>query len=571
MTISPQLIQEKIREITAPGQYFELEEREVAGRRVRVYKHAPATLLDVLQASRAHGAADFIVYEGRRLSFDRFFAEADALAASLQRDHGIGKGDRVAIAMRNCPEWSVAFTAAALVGAIVVPVNSWGKMEELRFALGDCGARCLICDEPRYGLLAGVHEALDIDVLVAGAGADFRPGARVHAFEGALARGDGGAYTVPPAAAEDPSVILYTSGSTGFPKGVLHHHIAITQSLMNMYFLGFLLAQLEGQREFRGGATRETPILTVPLFHATGLLSGLILPLQTAQKVVMMYKWDSSKALELIEREKVTGFTSVPAILKDLLSHPDFDRYDTSSLMRVSAAGAATPAGLPELMSEKLGNPSRSTGYGMTETMAVTSTMSGVVYDLSPKSAGVVSPIIDIRFVDGEGRELPPGQQGEIQLRSVVCTPGYWEKPDANAQLFTSDGWLRTGDVGLIDGDGFLHITGRTKELVIRGGENIYPGEIEDVAYRDAAVQEAVVFGVDDPRMGEELALVCYLRPGAALDAATLRAHLGERLASYKVPKYIAFSKTPLPRNASEKLHKLNVKAAFLEGQYPPA
>ena len=472
--------------------------------------------------------------------------------------------------MRNCPEWSVAFTAATLVGAIVVPVNSWGKMEELRFALADCSARCLICDGPRYGLLAGVHEELDIDVLVAGDGADFRPGARVRAFEDALARGEGGAYTVPPAGPEDPSVILYTSGSTGFPKGVLHRHIAITQSLMNMYFLGFLLAQLEGQREFRGGATRETPILTVPLFHATGLLSGLILPLQTAQKVVMMYKWDSRKALELIERERVTGFTSVPAILKDLLSHPDFDRYDTSSLIRVSAAGAATPAGLAELMSEKLGNPSRSTGYGMTETMAVTSTMSGVVYDLSPGSAGVVSPIIDIRFVDGEGRELPPGQQGEIQLRSVVCTPGYWEKPEANAQLFTQDGWMHTGDVGLIDADGFLHITGRTKELVIRGGENIYPGEIEDVAYRHPAVQEAVVFGIDDPRMGEELALVCYLRPGTALDAEVLRAHLGERLAAYKVPKYIAFSKTPLPRNASEKLHKLNVKAGFLEGHYPP-
>ena len=192
MTITPQLIQDKIREITSPGQFFEMEERVVGGRALRAYKHAPATLVDVLQAARGHGDLDFIVYEGRRLSFDRFFAEADALAATLQRDHGIGKGDRVAIAMRNCPEWSVAFTAAALAGAIVVPVNSWGKMEELRFALTDCGARCLICDEPRYGLLAGVHEALDIDVLVAGAGADFRPGARVHAFEGALARGQGG-------------------------------------------------------------------------------------------------------------------------------------------------------------------------------------------------------------------------------------------------------------------------------------------------------------------------------------------------------------------------------------------
>jgi long-chain acyl-CoA synthetase len=186
---------------------------------------------------------------------------------------------------------------------------------------------------------------------------------------------------------------------------------------------------------------------------------------------------------------------------------------------------------------------------------------------MAPLSAGLVSPIVDIRFV-AEGCELPRGEQGEIELRSVVCTPGYWEKPEANRQLFTEDGWMRTGDVGLIDGDGFLYITGRTKELVIRGGENIYPGEIENVAYRHEAVQEVVVFGVDDPLMGEELALVCFLRPGAALDAAGLRRHLSERLAAYKVPKHIAIAKGPLPRNASEKLHKLNVKAAFLAGQY---
>jgi len=567
MTITAQLIQDKIREITSPGQGFEIEEREVAGQRLPVYRYAPATLIDVLQASRAHGAADFIVYEGRRLSYDQYFAEADALAAALQRDLGIRKGDRVAIAMRNCPEWAVAFTGAVLAGAIVVPINSWGKSEELRFALEDCGARCLICDDARFRLAAGAVAELGVEVLVTGLKETPPPGSRVRTLESVIESGRGTRYEPVAAQPEDSCVILYTSGSTGFPKGVLHRHIAITQSLMNMYYLGFLLMQLEGPREFRGGAQRETPILTVPLFHATGLLSGLILPLQMGQKVVMMYKWDSLKALQLIQDEKVTGFTSVPAILKDLLAHPDFDRYDTSSLIRVSAAGAATPAGLPELMNEKLHSPSRSTGYGMTETMAVTSTMSGVVYDLAPQSAGLVSPIIQIRFVN-EGRVLPSGEQGELELRSVVCTPGYWEKPDANRQLFTEDGWMRTGDVGLIDRDGFLYITGRTKELVIRGGENIFPGEIENVAYRNDAVQEAVVFGIDDANMGEELVLVCYLRPGATLDPAALRQHLAERLAGYKVPKHIVVASDPLPRNASEKLHKLNVKAAFLAGRY---
>jgi long-chain acyl-CoA synthetase len=337
---------------------------------------------------------------------------------------------------------------------------------------------------------------------------------------------------------------------------------------MNMLYLGFLLVNLEGPREFKGGAQQETPLLTVPLFHATGLLSGFFVPMQMGHKLVMMYRWDSHKALQLIETEKVTALSSVPTIIQDLLAHPEFDRYDTSSLIRVAAAGAATPAGLPELIEAKCGNPSRAAGYGMTETMAVASTMSGTIYDFKPNSSGVVSPIMQIRFVDSEGRVLPSGEQGEIQFKSVLCMPGYWEKPDANRQVFTEDGWLRSGDIGMLDRDGFMHITGRIKEIVIRGGENIYPGEIENIAYRHDAIQEVVVFGVNDPEMGEALALVCYLRQGSTLDAIQLRQFLGERLAGYKVPKYIAFSAQPLPRNASEKLHKLNVKATFLDGEY---
>jgi long-chain acyl-CoA synthetase len=322
--------------------------------------------------------------------------------------------------------------------------------------------------------------------------------------------------------------------------------------------------ELEGARELPGGAERETPMLTVPLFHATGLLSGLLMPLQLGHKAVMMYKWDATQALRLIQEERVTGLTSVPAVLQDLLNHPEFDRYDTRSLFRVGAAGAATPAGLPELITAKIARPSRSAGYGMTETMAVTSTMSGALFDLSPDSAGIVSPIVDIRFVASDGSLAAAGQPGEIELYSVCNMPGYWDKPEANAATFDQDGWMKTGDVGLIDDHGFLHITGRIKEIVIRGGENIFPGEIEQMAYHLPHLQETVVFGVPDAKLGEELALVYYATPGHRLTVDEVREFLQGQLAGYKVPRYIEESHEPLPQNASGKLHKLKVREAFV-------
>ncbi len=563
MSITASDIAAKSAAITGPEGFFALQDVTVDGLSYRAYTHAPKTLIDVLQSGRNHGDIDFIVYEGERYSYSRFYQQVDALAASLQNDYGIAKGDRVALAMRNNPEWAIAYAAASLIGAIVVPINSWGKTEELRYAISDCGARVLICDSARLKLIDGVFAELDVDAIVVGDAVESRE--RLAAFPAVLEQGAAREYRVVEASPEDICLILYTSGSTGFPKGVAHRHIAITQSLWNMLYLGMLLMELEGAREFKGGAERETPLLTVPLFHATGLLGGFVMPLFTGQKAVMMYKWDSVTALKLIQDEKVTGLASVPAIVQDLLGHPEFDNYDTSSLIRVAAAGAATPAGLPELIQAKVGNPSRSAGYGMTESMAVCSSMSGAVFDMKPESAGVLSPIMDVRTVDADGNVLQRGQAGEIEMRGITCMQGYWEKPEANAATLAADGWMKTGDIGYLDDDNFMHITGRVKEIVIRGGENIYPGEIENVAYQHDAVHETVVFGVPDSAMGEELVMVCYLKPGSSLSVEELRDYMKERLAGYKVPKTIVFSEQPLPRNASEKLHKLKVREAFLQ------
>lgn len=566
MSISAADIVSKKAELTGEGGYFELENTVVDGFTYRTFKHAPKTLIEVLQAGRGHGDIDFIVYEAQRYTFSAFYAEAEVLAAALQATYGIAKGERVAIAMRNNPEWALAFTAAILVGAIVVPVNSWGKREELEYALTDSGARLLVCDEARLGLVEDGLGELGLEAIVVGRpSADHSEAARVRTYEQVLRSGDGLDYTVSAAKGEDECLILYTSGSTGFPKGVIHRHVAICQSLMNMFFLGMLIMELEGARELRGGAVQEAPMLTVPLFHATGLLSGLLLPLQVGQKTVMMHKWDTLEALRLIQDEKITGLTSVPTVLQDLFKHPEFDSYDTSSLMRVGAAGAATPTGLPELIEEKVGQPSRSAGWGMTETISVGSTMSGALYDLYPDSAGIISPIVDMRFIDAHGNEVAQSEVGEIEMYSICCTPGYWNKPEANAATFDSQRWMKTGDVGRVNEDGYLYITGRIKEIVIRGGENIYPGEIESAAYELEAVQENVVFGVPDDTMGEELVMVAFGAPGKELTEEDVRAYLKQRLAGYKVPKYLVVSPTPLPQNISGKLNKLVIKQAFVE------
>ncbi|BCO56955.1 fatty acid--CoA ligase [Mycobacterium intracellulare] len=577
MALTPALVHEAVRRLTAADEIFAVTERQVAGAPCRIFRHAPPTVLDILSSGRGHGGADFLVFGDQRWSFRQFFADVDALAATLQHDMGVKRGARVAIAMRNCPDWILTFAAAIHVGAVPVLINSWGSAEELEFTLRDSDPVVLAADLPRTRLAAEALRQRPLAVLfsdVDGALEQVDPRTvadlDVRNMQDALGAGRGRDYTMAKPEPEDMAMLLYTSGSTGHPKGVVYLHVSVGQALMHMMLAGFLALEFSGPIELRGSATAEAGLVTVPLFHATGLFSGFLVPCAVGQKVVLLRKWDAVAAMQAIQNEKVTMIATVPAILKDLLTHPRFDDFDLSSISRVATAGAATPAGLPELLRDKLGIENRSAGYGMTETASVCATMSGPVFDLKPMAAGIISPIIDLRVVDTQGHTLPSGQDGEIQLRGVTITPGYWQRDDLTQEGFTPDGWLRTGDLGHIDDDGFLHITGRIKEIVIRGGENIAPSEIENVAYRHPSVKEVAVFGVPDDLMGEELAMVCHPQPGSGLTEDELRAHMREALPTFKVPKYLALTNEPLPRNASEKIHRLTLRNSFIANQLPP-
>ena len=571
VTLTPDLVHEAVRRFTAADGIFAVTEQQVAGAPQRVFTHAAPTVLDILSSGRGHGGADFLVFGDQRWSFEQFFADVDALAAVLQHDIGVKPGDRIAIAMRNCPDWVLMFAAAVHVGAVAVLINSWGSAEELEFTLRDSDPTVLAADLPRTRLAADALRQRRTAVLfsdVDGGPQHLADGSvadlEARPIRDAIAAGRGRDYATAQPAPEDMAMLLYTSGSTGHPKGVVYRHVSVGQALMHMMLVGFLALEFGGPVELRGGATVEAQLVTVPLFHATGLFSGFLLPCAVGQKVALLRKWDAVTAMRTIQTEKITMLSTVPAILKDLLTHPRLDDFDLSSVSRVAAAGAATPTGLPELLRDKLGIENRSSGYGMTETASVCATMSGPVFDLKPMAAGIVSPIVDLRVVDEQGNALPSEQEGEIQLRGVTVTPGYWRRDDLTQEAFTPDGWLRTGDLGNIDRDGFLHISGRIKEIVIRGGENIAPIEIENVAYRHPSVKEVAVFGVPDDLMGEELAMVCHPQPGSALTEDGLRQHLLNALPTFKVPKYLALTDEPLPRNASEKIHRLALRNSFV-------
>ncbi|MFA1547060.1 class I adenylate-forming enzyme family protein [Actinomadura chokoriensis] len=551
--------------MTAPGRLFEMDEADIRGVRTRVWKNAPRTLREILEISRVHGDADFLVYGGDRLTFAEHYARAAAFARRLVDRYGVAKGDRVAIAMRNYPEWSVAFFGAAAAGAIVVPLNAWWSTAELEYGLADSGAKLLVADAERAAMLAGVLPGLGVACLVARPDGPLPDGA--ESFDGVLGdTGDPAAASLPEVAIgpDDEATIFYTSGTTGRPKGALGTHRNITTNPVSLAY-GLMSAGVRAGRTLEEVTVpqRRVTLLSVPFFHATGCHSVLVTSALQGGTVVLMYKWDVRRALELIERERVTGFGGVPTMAWQVLTSPDFGEFDTSSLTGVSYGGAPAAPALVDKIRERLPERVPGNGYGLTETSSVTTYNGGVNYLERPDSVGPPVAVCDVKVVGPAGDELPAGEVGELLIKGPNVIKGYWNKPDATAAAFV-DGWFHSGDLARLDADGFVYIVDRAKDMLIRGGENIYCAEVEAALYEHPAVADCAVIGVPHQVLGEEVGAVIVPRPAAEVTGEEVRAFLRERIAAFKVPAHLWVRDEPLPRNPGGKILKTRLREELL-------
>jgi long-chain acyl-CoA synthetase len=562
-------------ELTAAGQFFEIEDAVVRGVPTRVWKNTPRCLRDVLEQGRAIGGdRTFIVHGDQRISHEEHFRWVVRLANKLVDEFGVAKGDRVAIAMRNYPEWSVAFFASTLVGAVAVPLNAFWTGSELEFGIADSGSKVLIADGERLERLGEHHASLGA-VAVVGTHLDDRRGTAelpngivelgallCDAHDGSLPR-----VAIEP---DDDATIFYTSGTTSRPKGVCGTHRNICSNLISLMYVGARNAwraqtALASSSSLTQAASNMSPpvsLLPVPLFHATGCHSILVAYAYFGATIVLMRKWNVESALDLIEREGITVVSAVPTMVWEIINSPTLHQRDLSRLVNLGGGGAAAPPELLRRILARLPGRTTSTGYGLTETSSLVASILGDDYVAHPDSVGVPVPVCQVRIVDECGADVPHGERGEIWINGPNVVPGYWRRPDDTAATFTA-GWLHSGDIGRVDDEGFLYIVDRAKYIIIRGGENISSAEVEAAVYEHPEVVEAAAIGVTHPVLGEEVGVVVCVRDAGGLGVDELRDHVAARLAAFKVPTRIWIVTEPLPRNPAGKVLKRELRNRF--------
>lgn len=550
-------------ELTQPGAPFEIATIQVRGAPIRSFKNAPPNVRALWLATAAFADRDYLVYGDDRITY----AEAHTQVASIANwlfAQGVRPGDRVAIAMRNYPEWMLIYWACACTGVAAVGMNAWWTAPEMAYGLADSTPKVLFADAERIARLDEQPGMLGDARLVAVRTPHTPPGAT--AWGDVLAQG--GALPEVAIDPEDDLCIFYTSGTTGFPKGAQLTHRSCVSNLMNMMFAG-QVSTLATQR-----ATGVTPdpdvpapipvtLVTTPLFHVTANNCGAYATTAAGGKMVLMYRWDAGEALKLIERERCTSASGVPVMARELITHPDFDKYDTSSLLSVGGGGAQLQPDLVDKIDKAVASARPNTGYGMTETSGIITSISGDFFVDKPASCGRAMPTFETKVVGDDGKVLGPGQPGELWVRGSSVIKGYINRAEATAESI-ADGWLRTGDVAYLDEEGFIYLVDRKKDMVLRGGENIYCAEVESTIHQHPAIAECCVFGVPDDRLGEEVAAAIVLRPGEALTPDAIRSHCIALIARHKAPRYIWILDQPIPRNASGKFLKRELRETLV-------
>jgi len=556
-------LKEAWEELTAPGQLFEIETLQVRGSPMRSYKVAPPSLRDIWLSTAGYEDREYLIYEDERCTYAQAQEFTASIANWLSR-RGVQPGDRVAIAMRNYPEWMLAYWAVVSMGAVAVGMNAWWVSHEMHFALKDSTPKVMICDLERLVRFGEISDDFPDLVVTAVRLTDEAPGNVVDWVEVINTEPVMPEIVIDP---DDDACIFYTSGTTGTPKGAQLTHRGCVANLLNIGFGRALqsTALAKAGRKPKGSMAPDevnVALVATPLFHVTGnncVAQGIA---ATGGKLIHMYKWDAAEALRIIEAEKVTAFSAVPMMSREMLIHPDFSKRDTSSLKSMGGGGAAVQPDLTKKMNDTMQNAAPSAGYGMTETCGIISALSGEYLVDRPSSVGRAMPTFEARCVDGEGKTVPTGETGELCVRGACVIKGYLNRPEATEETIT-DGWLHTGDIAYMDEDDFIYLVDRAKEMVLRGGENVYCAEVENAIFAQEGVSECVVFGVEDERLGEEVAAAIYPKEGASIDISQLRAALKEKLSSYKIPRYIWLVDAPLPRNANGKFVKREVRDAL--------
>jgi acyl-CoA synthetase (AMP-forming)/AMP-acid ligase II len=542
-------------QLTSPEGEYPVAQEQIDGIEYPVFTTAAPNLPALFQICLQHGDQDFIVCGDERFSFNKTYFDA-CRVAHLLIARGIKKGDRVAVAMRNRPEWVVVYMGALMAGAIVVPMNSWWTGPELDFGLRDCDAKFVFLDRSRRRRLqetgndtpcisAGGFEERDNDLtrLIA----EYPP--EPLPFD----------HMLP----DDDASIMYTSGSTGQPKGAVSTHRAIITTLMAWVLSGVATQIYQG---IFGQEAKQQPavLATLPLFHVTGCHGQLLCSIILARKLVLMRSWIPEQAAQLIEQEKITNFSGVPTMSMELMGIALEGRYDLSSLEDLMAGGAARPPDQVKLLQKAFPNARPQAGYGLTESNAI-GTLNGLNdYIEKPASAGTpTAPLVEMEIRDPEGHALPVGVPGEICIHSAANIRAYWNRPEDSRNTLLN-GWLKTGDVGYLDEEGFLFIVDRIKDIVIRGGENISCIEVESAISAHENVLEAAVFSVPHTRLGETAAAVVFAAPGDSVSGPDIQGWLEEKLARFKIPEYVFIVQEQLPRLASGKVDKRSSRDMLL-------